>query len=116
MLNLDETMAVTQNLTSPADFEKVWLDFRSSRKKLSSFFLRMLKKHDLSLFNRAINLNIKDKFVMFPERTREIRFKEDDTTTSVDYSSSSGSSSSTSYESADVFKGESESESPMKKT
>lgn len=116
VLNLDETMAITQNFNCIADFEKVWLDFRSSRKKLSTFFLRMLKKRDLTLYNQAINLNKRDKFVMFPERPKEIAFKEDDTTTSVDYSTSSDSSSSTSYESADIHKGESDSESPLKKT
>lgn len=116
VLNLDETMAVTQNFTSPADFEKVWLDFRSSRRKLSHFFLRMLKKSNLNLYNHAIELNTRDKFVMFPNRPKEVEFKQDDTTTSFDYSSSSDSSSSTSYESADVDKGESDSESPLKKT
>lgn len=118
VLNLDETMAVTQNFTSPHDFEKVWLDFRSSRKKLSNFFLRMLKKSNPPLYEKAIGLNQRDRFTMFPERTDEnVRsFKEDDTTTSYDYSSSSsGSSSSTSYNSSDVNRGDSDSSSPLRK-
>jgi histone arginine demethylase JMJD6 len=115
VLNLDETMAVTQNFTCPGDFEKVWLDFRSSRKKLSTFFLKILQRKNLSMYNKAIEMNKRDKFVMFPERKGQPLFTQDDTTTSVDYTSSSDSSSSTSYESGDIVRGESESESPLKK-
>lgn len=117
-MNLDETMALTQNLASPHDFEKVWRDFRCSRKKLSNFFLRMLKKSNLPVYEKAIGLNQKDKFIMFPERkdNKMTTFKDDDTTTSFDYSSSSSdSSSSTSYDSQDFDIRSSDSSLPARK-
>jgi histone arginine demethylase JMJD6 len=120
VLNLDETMAVTQNFMHPHLFDEVWKDFRSNRKKLSHFFLKMLKKKQPGFYERALELNRKDKFVMFPDRPKKpsaVPFKEDDTTTSIDYSSSSGTdkSSSTSYDSRDAELNTSESEVSQRK-
>ncbi len=106
MLNLDETMAITQNFMHPHLFEDVWKDFRANRKKLSHFFLRMLRKKQPALHQQALALNQRDKFVMFPDRPKPpvlAPFRADDTTTSIDYSSTdSDKSSSTSYDSRDA--------------
>jgi histone arginine demethylase JMJD6 len=111
VVNLDDTMAVTQNFMIDANFEDVWLSFRAQRKKLSHFFLRIVKKRNPRVYDRAVALNARDNFVMFPDRKLYNQsFKEDISTTSVDYSSSSDSSSSTSLNSSDADKDDSDSE------
>jgi hypothetical protein len=101
VLNLDETMAITQNFMSPHLFDSVWRDFRSSRPKLSTFFLHRLQTTHPDLYKRAIALNCQDKFIMFPQRKTEAE-GHSDTTTSFEYSSDSDSSSSSSYHDSDV--------------
>ena len=93
MVNLDDTMAVTQNFCNSANFERVWRSMRIQRPQLSRYFLHKLKKKSLGFYKRAVQLNSRDKFVPVELRT-EGNFLLDDSTDSYSDSSSSSSESS----------------------
>ena len=101
VVNLEDTMAVTQNFMSTENFDAVWKSFRFSRKKLSEFFLKTLKRKNRPLYDRAISSNQADKFRMPSEKpapSDENFFDEGSTTTlQSDSKSSSSTSSSSSY-------------------
>lgn len=109
VLNLSDTMAVTQNFYSHFSFEKIWKHFRVSRKVLSTKFLTILQKRRNYLYERAVDLNQKDRFKMKGKRTAEIengkeespvRLSLTDTTTTI-YSSSATTTSSESESDSD---------------
>ena len=107
VLNLDDTMALTQNFMSKVNFEAVWKSFRSERKKLSCRFLRKLKEGHPELYEKARTINKRDNFLMYDEKKNidkrsseydledEIhkKVKTDSTNSSTSSSSSSSSSS-----------------------
>jgi len=64
VLNLTDTVAVTQNFCSFANFEKVWLKARSDRKKMAVKWLESLTKEYPDLAKRARELNERDAFVL----------------------------------------------------
>ena len=99
VVNLDDTMAVTQNFMSTQNFDNVWINFRYSRKKLSEFFQRLIKKKNARLYDRAIFQNKRDNFLMPKEKPgpSEVKFENDISTTTQLSSLSSSSSSSSSY-------------------
>lgn len=68
VLNLDLTVAITQNFCNYGNFERVWLRTRKGRKKLSVKFLNELKLHKPELYQRAIALNERDGFIMWDQR------------------------------------------------
>lgn len=68
VLNLDLTVAITQNFVNYGNFERVWLRTRKGRKKLSVNFLAKLKIHKPDLYEKAVALNTRDGFVMWNER------------------------------------------------
>lgn len=68
VLNLDNTMAVTQNFMSRTNFDVVWKSFRKERKKLSCRFLKKLEKAHPDLYKKAKDLNEEDGFVMYDEK------------------------------------------------
>ena len=47
-MNLDDTIAVTQNVMTHINFEKVWRSIRCERRKFAQRFLSKLKEHVLS--------------------------------------------------------------------
>ena len=55
MLNLDLTLAVTQNFCSHSNFDSVWAKTRKSRKKMSAKLLTQLKIHEPILYQRALH-------------------------------------------------------------
>lgn len=56
MLNLDDSIAVTQNFVSTTNFPAVWGDARTSRTKLSRKWLRELKVNRPDLYEVAQRL------------------------------------------------------------
>eukprot|EP00916_Digyalum_oweni_P024201 GHVL01040020.1.p1 GENE.GHVL01040020.1~~GHVL01040020.1.p1 ORF type:complete len:396 (-),score=80.29 GHVL01040020.1:292-1479(-) len=64
VLNLDDTVAVTQNFVSYSNFDLAWTETRRSRKKLSSKWLRRLHRFHPDLGERAVWLNNRDNWVM----------------------------------------------------
>ena len=70
VLNLDLTIAITQNFANEGNFDKVWFRTRKGRKKLSVRFLNKLKEHYPDLYQRAIESNRQDKFLMWDKRKK----------------------------------------------
>ena len=93
VLNLDDTMAVTQNFCNLSNFDRVWRTMRIQRPQLSRYFLHKLKLKRVDRYKRAIQLNALDKFVPVELRA-EGNFLLDDSTDSHSDSSSSSSESS----------------------
>ena len=79
VLNLDDTIAVTQNYCNSVNFEKIWLHVRSERKKMAVKFLRQLELKYPELAGKAKELNIRDNFLMYDEKKllSQKRFNED---------------------------------------
>lgn len=90
VLNLNDTMAVTQNYCNSQNFDKVWRAVRSARPEISRHFLDRLKEKQLAHYKRALEINSEDSFVMRDLRM-EIPFAMDVSTESDDDGSSGGS-------------------------
>jgi len=78
VLNVDNTMAVTQNFMSKINFPKVWTSLRQERKKFSCKFLTKLNIEEPELHKKAIELNNKDGFVMYDNKVNEKRKNDHD--------------------------------------
>jgi histone arginine demethylase JMJD6 len=57
VINIDDTMAITQNYCNEANFDKVWNVTKKERKRHSVVFLANLKEKMPHLYERAIELN-----------------------------------------------------------
>jgi len=68
VLNLDDTVAITQNYCGYDNFDRVWTHTRGERKKLAHLWLRNMQKFAPKLFNRALELNARDGFRMRHEQ------------------------------------------------
>lgn len=107
VVNLDDTIAITQNYANSVNFPQVWNQVRVERKKMAVKFLRKLKIHYPELYDTAIRMNQKDNFIMYDElkskmlnRKREsssFKKKNKKSTQGSECSSDSNSSSSSSY-------------------
>jgi histone arginine demethylase JMJD6 len=64
VLNLTDSVAVTQNYCSPRNFDKVWTETRSGRKRLAWKWLQTLEEEYPELARRAKKLNERDQFRM----------------------------------------------------
>mmetsp|Transcript_16680 Transcript_16680/g.38503 ORF Transcript_16680/g.38503 Transcript_16680/m.38503 type:complete len:432 (-) Transcript_16680:306-1601(-) len=65
VLNLTDTVAVTQNFCSPRNFDSSWIKTRSGRKRMAWKLLCALEKEGYpELADRARSLNKRDNFVM----------------------------------------------------
>ena len=99
VLNLDDTMAVTQNFCNSANFDNVWRSMRVQRFQLARYFLHKLKKKNPALYKKAIQLNAKDKFIPFENRLSTHAVLNVSTDSYSDSSSDSSDSSSKSLSS-----------------
>lgn len=64
VLNLTDTVGVTQNFCSRRNFDEVWRKTRKGRKKMAYKWLLRLEEHHPRLHERAKELNARDDFVM----------------------------------------------------
>lgn len=64
VLNLEDSIAITQNYCSKQNFDKVWRETRTGRKKMAMKWLRCLRTQHPDLALRAEELNAQDNFVM----------------------------------------------------
>ncbi len=106
VLNVSNTVAITQNFCSRTNFLKVWKETRSGRKKMSVRWLKQLGNHYPELAQQASRSNIEDGYVMYDEKKRlkeerakakaqrqvEMRREEEKDTTSESGSSTSAAS------------------------
>jgi len=67
VLNLDDTVAVTQNFCSITNFPKVWRATRVGRKKMACKWLAQLRAKYPDLATQADEMNEKDNFLMYYE-------------------------------------------------
>jgi histone arginine demethylase JMJD6 len=62
VLNLEDSLAVTQNFCSCTNFPEVWRKTRASRKHMANRWLTKLSTHYPHLYNQAIRMNDEDNF------------------------------------------------------
>mmetsp|Transcript_27790 Transcript_27790/g.89401 ORF Transcript_27790/g.89401 Transcript_27790/m.89401 type:complete len:489 (-) Transcript_27790:244-1710(-) len=96
VLNLEDTVAVTQNYCGPDNFDVVWCKARKEREKVAWLWLRNMKKFAPELYERAMEMNRRDKFRMRHERPKGERLPD------ASSSSSESSSDSSSDEAEDL--------------
>ena len=54
VLNLDNTIAITENVCNAGNFERVWTSTRKSRKRLAYRWLKRLRKSEVAMYNIAV--------------------------------------------------------------
>jgi len=64
VLNITDTVAITQNFCSPRNFDNVWLKTRTGRKRMAWKWLCQLEQKYPDLAERAKAANKHDRFVM----------------------------------------------------
>jgi histone arginine demethylase JMJD6 len=99
VVNLDDTMAITQNYCNTTTFEKIWLRVREERKRMAVRFLNKIQKHQPDLYSIAIELNKRDDYIIHDNKFLNKKKYNGKNNTSSDSSSSSSysSDSSSSY-------------------
>jgi len=95
VLNLEDTVAVTQNYCGPDNFDLVWTKTRREREKIAWLWLRNMRRYS-PLYQRAMELNKRDNFKMRHERPAGERLSD------ASSSSSESSSDSSSDEAVDL--------------
>ena len=73
VLNVTHTVGITQNFCSRRNFDEVWAQTRSGRKKMACSWLRRLSDQYPDLAQRARELNRRDGFVMWEDDPVEQR-------------------------------------------
>ncbi|CAE8654139.1 unnamed protein product, partial [Polarella glacialis] len=96
VLNLEDTVAVTQNYCGPDNFDLVWSKTRKEREKVAWLWLRNMRRYAPDIYERAIAMNKRDKFKMRHQRPAGDRLPD------ASSSSSESSSDSTSDGEADL--------------
>ena len=64
VLNITDTVAITQNFCSPRNFDQVWIKTRTGRKRMAWKWLTELEEEYPELAERAKAMNQRDNFVM----------------------------------------------------
>ena len=100
VVNLDDTIAITQNYCNSVNFESVWLRVREERKRMAVKFLNKLEKYKPNLYMKAIELNERDDFIIEDKKFIKRKRGSERRSTSSSSSSSNSSSSSSSYSSS----------------
>lgn len=65
VLNVEDSIAVTQNYCSRTNFDKVWRSTRKGRKRMAVKWLQRLQEEYPGLARRADALNAEDDFIMY---------------------------------------------------
>jgi histone arginine demethylase JMJD6 len=100
VLNLNATIAITENVCNEGNFERVWMLTRKGRKRLAYKWLHKLRRHCPEQFKKAVQLNLRDDWIMWvPHLSKDEKEKLNKdpygtSSSSDDISSSTSSSSS----------------------
>ena len=70
VLNLDDTVAVTQNFCSRTNFINVWKQTREGRKKMAASWLKRLRIHYPLLAQAADRANSEDGFIVYSTKNK----------------------------------------------
>lgn len=89
VLNLEDTVAVTQNYCGPDNFDLVWKKTRKEREKVAYLWLRNMRRYAPDLHERALAMNREDKFRMRHERPAGERLSDASSSSSESSSDSS---------------------------
>jgi len=89
VLNLEDTVAITQNYCGPDNFDMVWSKTRKEREKVAWLWLRNMKKFAPDLYERAMAMNRRDNFRMRHERPKGERLSDASSSSSESSSDSS---------------------------
>lgn len=65
VINLDNTIAITENICNNGNFERVWTQTRKSRKRLAYRWLKLLRREEKVMFKIAVEMNKRDNFIMW---------------------------------------------------
>lgn len=79
VLNVEDTIAVTQNYCSRANYEDVWVKTRVGRPKMCAKWLKLLHIHYPDLARKADELNERDSFVMHVKSNKKKESKDKST-------------------------------------
>lgn len=71
VINLEDSIAYTQNFMSHQSFEKIWKCLRVERLHLAKQLLFALKEREPELYKKAIKLNEEEEFIMDEEGEKE---------------------------------------------
>jgi histone arginine demethylase JMJD6 len=105
VINLDNTIAITENVCNEGNFERVWVQTRKGRKRLAYKWLRLLRQKAQyhNLYKRALEMNVRDMHIMWtPDRILK-KDKKKASWSSSSESISSSTSSDSSESSSDDF-------------
>lgn len=110
VVNLDDTIAITQNYCNSVNFPKVWRSVRKERKKMAVRLLKKLKEYNRELYDTAVELNRLDDYMMYDKdkllmKKRHLNSERSENRTNINTSDviSSSSSSSSSYSDTDEY-------------
>lgn len=67
-LNVEDSIAITQNFCGSHNFDEVWRRVRSEREKLAFLWLRNMMKYAPEQYKRVLEINVRDGFRMRHER------------------------------------------------
>lgn len=64
VLNLDNTIAITENVCNWANFDRVWYKMRKVEKRLAYEWLGLIRETNKDLYSRALKINQRDLWIM----------------------------------------------------
>ena len=106
VINLDNTIAITENICNQGNFERVWTQTRKSRKRLAYRWLKLLRRNENLMYKIAIEMNKRDNFVMWrpPGEVNDQMSGQGDSSTPSSSTSSSSPDSSDDMRTIDIIR------------
>ena len=89
VINLDNTIAITENVCNYGNFDRVWYRTRTRRKRLAYRWLKLLRVHEKDMYVKAVMMNRRDLWEMRTPPYSVKQFTDDQSESSSESSSSS---------------------------